>query len=390
MLDSLLTWLLLPLGAMLGWTMAKREPARDAAGEQQAALGGLLNRLADDDPDQAIATLTHAAEPSDSAVELHLALGNLFRKRGEVDRALRLHEALLARSTLEPQQRQQVRFELAQDYLKAGFLDRAEQLFEELAAEGVQVVQALEQILAIFEQGRDWKHAIDAARRLEGARGESKRAVIAQYFCELAEEAGSDGNVAEAIKLARRALDEHKECVRAWLLLGRVLQGAGDFSAAITAYRHAFDQDPRFLPEVIAPLGECYAQARDAGGYISFLAHARESGGNALAAVAEARVMRSEGMDATGHLTAALDAHPSRALLLEFLDAIEKKPEVAAAGLSQPAASLRTAVGKLLESSPRYRCAHCGFTARALFWQCPTCRQWASIAPIEDSLKTPA
>ncbi|HVT37323.1 MAG TPA: hypothetical protein VHE37_17185 [Nevskiaceae bacterium] len=315
-----------------------------------------------------------------------MTLAGLYRRRGEVDLALRLHEDLLARSDLSGVQREEARFELAQDFLKAGMLDRAEKLFEELAAEGVRVVAALEQIVAIFEQGRDWKHAIDAARRLEAAKGESRRSLVAQYQCELAEEAAREGRNDDALKLIKRALDDDRTCVRAWLALARLERGAGDMAGAIAAYRHAFDQDARFLPEVIGSLGECYAQAGDARGYVDFLAHAAESGAPALAAAAQARLMQQEGLDPTESLARALNAHPSRALLVDFLELLQRRPEAIAAGLAQPAASLAVAVRKLVDAAPKYRCGNCGFTARSLFWQCPTCRQWASIAPIEDKL----
>lgn len=391
MLEGVFTWLLLPLGAVFGWALARRAPAAGQQRLDSQQLGGLLTHLVNEDADAAIAALTQVETVDASTAELHLTLGSLFRKRGEVDRALRIHEALLAQPSLRPELQQQVRYELAQDYLKAGLMDRAEQLLQALASEGLHVVPALEQILGICEQGRDWTHAIETARRLEAAKGESRRERVAMYFCELAEEARRAADVQEALRLTRRALDEDSRCVRAHLLLGALLDQGGDAAAAIKSYRRAFDQDPVFLSEVLAPLARCYEKTADAAGYLQFLADAKELTQSSLPVLAEARLLREEGLDAMPHLAAGLETRPSRAVLVEFLEVMEQKPDVIAAGLHKPAASLRLALRKLMDTSPRYLCAQCGFNPRQqLFWQCPSCKSWNSIKPVEDILRPPA
>lgn len=391
MIDNLLAWLLLPLGVVLGWALSRRMPSLD---QQQsidgspATVGGLLTQIASDDPDHAIAALTQAAELDPATAELHLTLGNLFRKRGEVDRALRIHEALLARGNLKPELMHQARFELGQDYAKAGLMDRAETLFQELVAQGLSVIPSLEQLANIYEQSRDWKHAIETMQRLESARGESRRDIIAQYTCEMAEEARREGQVPQALKLARKALDLDKKCVRASLLLGALLEAEQDFPAAVVAYRRAFDQDARFLPEVLTPLQRCVAKTGKDEIFTTFLSDAKQMSSSMLPVVAEARMMQQEGLDAINHLSASLEQRPTRTVLMEFLDLLEKKPEVIAAGLHKPAASLRKAIMRAVETNPRYLCGHCGFSPRQLFWQCPSCKQWGSVMPVDDLLKT--
>lgn len=393
MLDSLFAWLLLPLGLALGWALGQRARVAAAPAATEASpldaeqLGGLLSRLASDDPDQAIAALTQVAELDHSTAELHLTLGNLFRKRGEVDRALRVHEALLARAGLKPELRAQIQFELAQDYMRAGVMDRAEQAFEQLAAEGRYATTALDQIRVIAEQAHDWRHAIASAKRLEAAKGESQRAVIAQYWCELAEEARAARDVPEAIKCARRALDEYPHCIRADLLLGALMSAQEDFVAATKFYLRAFERDARFLPDVIEPLDRCFEKTGDAQGYLQFLRDAKQISTSGLPYIAEARLLADEGMDPLEHLAQGLEARPSRAVLAEFLEVLEKQPNVIAAGLDKPAASLRTALRRLMEGTPRYQCGNCGFSPRQLFWQCPQCKQWGSTTPVDDVLR---
>ncbi len=389
MLDSLLTWLTLPLGLALGVAMGRRF-AGGAAGKAhpREPLGGLLTQLASDDPDQALAALMAATTLDPSTAELHLTLGRMFRKRGEVDRALRVHEALLTRGGLAPELAAHARYELAQDYMAAGVMDRAEQLFGELASQGLHTIESLEAIRSIHEQARDWQPAIAAARRLEAAKGESQRAAIAQYCCELADEARRAGRDEEAVGLARDALAEDSRCVRAHLLLGAMYEKQGDVAAAARAYLRAFEQDPRFLAEVIEPLQRCFAGNGDRDGYLLFLRDAKEISSSALPFVAEARLLAETGVDPLDHLTQGLEARPSRAVLAEFLEVFERQPNVIASGLDRPAASLRKALLRLMEQAPRYQCSNCGFSPRQMFWQCPGCKQWGTTAPADDILRS--
>jgi len=388
MFESFFSLVLLLLGAALGWVLARQKaPAEAGSSATPEQLGGLITQLAGDDPDRALATLTQAAEMDHSMAELHLTLGSLFRKRGEVDRALRVHETLLTRTTLKPELREQTRYELAQDYVKAGLIDRAEQLLADLSVQGPHVAQALKLLQGIHEQARDWQPAIEVARRLEAVRGESQRLVIAQYFCELADEAKGRGDAAGALKLAKRALDEHASCVRANLQLGVLHEAAGEVAAAIKAYRRVLDQDARYLPEVVEPLRRCYDQSGAHAEFTDFLRDAKEMAKtSSLPWLSEARLLREAGADAMPHLAEGLEQRPSRAVLAEFLLEMESRPEVIAAGLGNAAASLRSTLQRLIESSPGYQCGHCGFQPRQLFWQCPSCKQWATTAPAGDIL----
>jgi lipopolysaccharide biosynthesis regulator YciM len=385
MFDSLFIWLLLPLGLVVGWVLGRKQG--DASPISHEQLGGLLTHLVSDDPDQVIAAMTQAAELDPSTAELHLTLGNLFRKRGEMDRALRVHEALVAQTSLKPELRDQARFELAHDYLKSGLIDRAENEFHELATHGNFAAPALEQIRAIHEQAHDWQPAIDTARRIESVKGESRRGVIAHYYCELAEEARRAGKVDEALKLARRAQEEDANSVRADLLLGSLLEAQGDFKGAVKSLRRAVELHPRYLAEALEPLRRSFEKSSDPQGYLQFLKDAKEISSTSLPLLAEAKLLQAEGVDISDHLALGLETRPGRAVLAEFLEVMERRPDVVAAGLDKPAASLRAAIRRLMDTSPRFRCSQCGFEPRQIFWQCPQCKQWGSIEPIEDLFK---
>jgi lipopolysaccharide assembly protein B len=384
--DTVFTGLMLLAGVALGWVLARRQAPQTGQGRVSTEqLGGLINELAGDDPDRALAALTQAAEMDHAMADLHLTLGNLFRKRGEVDRALRVHEALLARPELRPDLREQVRFELAQDYLKAGVIDRAEQLLGELASAGRFVAPALKLLQGLHEQARDWRQAIHAARRLESARGESQRKVIAHYLCELGDEARAAGDLDGARRLGEQALGEDPACVRANLLLGALHEKQGNPAAAIKCYRRVLDQDPRFLADVIEPLRRsCQASGRRAE-FLEFLGDAKEmTQASSLPWVMETHLLREEGQDPMPHLAQSLEQRPSRAVLAQFLAEMENRPEVVAAGLGSAAGSLRKTVERLMAATPGYQCRQCGFQPRQLFWQCPACKQWATTAPVDD------
>lgn len=384
MLDSTLGWLLFPLGTALGWYLARRAPGTHAArGAQHGALSG-ISTLANDDPDQAVAALLAAEELSEEAVELHLTLGALFRRRGQVDRALRVHEALLARPALTPGQRNRAEFELAEDYLKAGVLDRAEQAYTALADRGHKLLACLEAVIGIHESSHDWPRAIEVSRRLEAASGVSRRAVIAQYHCELAEDARRARQPQQAGEHARRALGSDPTSARASLLAGRLAQERGDWSAATTAYARVAEQEPRLMPEVVRPLWEC---CRDWGRpeyFVHWMEDLPEERRSGVIDVVRAELLRETGMDPSGFLLDAFETRPSWSVL-EQVSALAAAPDSEL--LARVSGALRGAVQTLSGERHKYQCQSCGMRPAQLFWHCPSCKQWGTVFPMEDRLQ---
>ncbi|HWY24372.1 MAG TPA: tetratricopeptide repeat protein, partial [Nevskia sp.] len=238
MLDSF-AWLLLPLGMALGWAWARRRAEGAPRSREDAAQAGLED-LGEDD--QAIAALSHAADADPAAAELQLTLGALFRKRGEIDRAIRLHETLLARTDLPRKVADAARIELAQDYLKAGLLDRAESLLQDMEGSSPQLAAALELLLDLYEQARDWPQALEAGRRLQSVKGQSLGPRLAQYCCETADSAQRQNDLAAATRELQQALEYNPECVRASLAQAVLAEAAKDWKEAIKAYWRAMQQ----------------------------------------------------------------------------------------------------------------------------------------------------
>ncbi|MBL6749397.1 MAG: tetratricopeptide repeat protein [Nevskia sp.] len=380
MLQGLLAWLLLPLGLALGWALARaRRPA--PAGPAAAVPAQVAPAETDDGTALAIEALGRAAAAEPGAVELQLTLGAMFRRRGEVERAIRVHEALLGRPGLSAVSAGAVRVELAQDFLKAGLLDRAEALLEELEGPGPQAAPALELLLEIHEQTRDWVQAVQTARRLQAVKGSSAAPRIAHYWCEQAEAARAAGDTAAAARLLETALEEDRDCVRASMLQGALLEAAKDSRGAIKAYWRSMQQDGSFFAEVAPAMERCCREAADADTYAGFLAEAEASLKDSPApALAKARWLQLQGQPVRGHLGAALAHCPTREGVLLWVrgGAGEPAPESLQA--------FAQTLAKSLKARPRFVCKRCGLQPSVLFWQCPKCRTWGSVAPADERL----
>lgn len=385
MLESAwLVLLLLPLAAASGWYVRGRLrlPEENPPVVHPDYLRG-ISHLVNDDADKAIEVFMRLLEVDNETVETHLALGNLFRRQGEVDRALRVHQNLVARPNLQAVHRNQARYELAQDYLRAGVLDRAEDLFRELVDQGMYLDRALAGLVSIYEAERDWGQAIETTRRLESARGHTLRPVIAQYQCELAEEARTAKDPAAALAHLKTARGEYRECVRASLLRGAIEEAAGDHGAAIKCYRQVARQDIDFVTEVLAPLERCFLALDDAAGYRRFLDDVIARYDGAAPQVALARLLQRQGDIDAGIAALAnyLQATPNWIGFYHLLDITRSGSTT---GLSGPLDSLRESLRQIIHNQPLYHCGHCGFAGRYLHWQCPSCKQWNSMAPVRD------
>lgn len=378
MLEGLALWLLLPICIILGWALG-RNP-RTTLSESEA-LAGLT--LAQDNPDRAIAALTKALERDPAAAELNLTLGTLFRKRGEIDRALRLHENVLSQPELKPDTRALALYELGQDCVKAGLLDRAEEALKKAAQHPSFDALAYEQLLPIHEQLGEWHEALEAAERLESLKGQSRATERAHYFLELAEESRQQGDVVQAMRLARRALDTDGACVRANLFLGQLHESAQSWEESLHAYALVPQQNARFVIEVIPAVARVCTASNNLEALKDFLDHLESNYGLDSAVWLARAQLLGDGDVQADYLAEKLAQKPSWRGLIQFLSL----PMVQDAGvLSTPVQSFRDALVKLVQSRPNYLCAHCGFTPSLLFWRCPSCKQWGVVVPTEDSL----
>ncbi len=380
-----LLFLLLPVAAASGWLLARRHYRGHDGGTGKLNVDYLkgMNYLINEEPDKAVEVFMHLAEVDNDTVDTHLALGSLFRRRGEVDRAIRIHQNLIARPTLGREPKNRALFELGRDYMKAGVLDRAESLFSELREAGAYVPDALKFLLQIYEQEKDWQRAISAARQLEYASGTSMRVTIAHYYCELAQAAHAQGNSRLSQDRLRAAMSVDRNCVRASILQGRFRFARGDYRGALKSFHRILDQDPRFIGQVMSDVRQCFGRLGDFRGERQFLRDV-------------AQKVRLRGAGSLDKLR-LLGLRDPEALLAELERYVEEKPDVD--GLYEllnllleknddtPRRALplvRDALGKVLARADHYRCSNCGFAGKALHWQCPSCKSWNTIVPTTE------
>ncbi|HET9034046.1 MAG TPA: lipopolysaccharide assembly protein LapB [Dokdonella sp.] len=381
-----LLFLLLPIAAFSGWYVARRGSERTSGARVSELSSNYfrgLNYLLNEEQDKAIEVFLKLAEYNRDTVETHLALGNLFRRRGEVDRAIRVHQNLIARPTLSDEEKTVALLELGEDYMRAGLLDRAETLFTDLVAMNALAPSALTHLVSIYQHERDWAKAIDHATKLEAATGESQGAIIAQFHCERAELARSRGAADEARACLDEALEAEEDCIRASMILGHIEAAEGNYEAAIAAYEHVAEREVDYVPEILSLLLDCYAKAQTMQRAEEFLLQIIDRHQGVSPVLALARLYaRTKGEEvAIEFLTRQLRQRPSVRALMALIDA---NLHFAKDDARESLLIQRDLTRKLLEGQAMYRCSHCGFGAKAHHWQCPSCKNWSTVRPIHS------
>ena len=375
-----LVWLLLPVAAASGWWAAQRSARvrKRPSHEHNPVYFRGLNHLLNEEPDKAIDVFVEMLEVDSDTVETHLALGSLFRRRGEVDRAIRIHQNLIARPALTSEQRGQALLELGQDYLRAGLYDRAENLFNELRQARQHVPQALRNLLLIYQQERDWPSCLKTASELERQAGEDRSVEKAHYYCELAEQAGQAGQQKQAVGYLRKALSEDRRCVRANHLLARFASQRGDTAEALRQLRATIEQNPDYLPEVVDEIVEAYrglGQRDQLRAFLEEMAGRYPNHGAELHLVDLMREQQGES-EAIDYLSAYIARTPS---LLGLMRLLELQCNRSGGRNDSLLEQVRAQLRQLIHDRAAYQCTRCGFEAKMLHWQCPSCHAWGTL-----------
>ena len=376
-------FLLLPLAALSGWVIGRRGGERHSD-SQVSKLSTTyfrgLNYLLNEQPDKAIELFLHIAELDKETFETQVALGHLFRRRGEVDRAIRLHQALVERRDLSDPQKVQALLALGEDYMRSGLLDRAETVFSDLAKIDQRAPQALKHLIGIYQAERDWAKAIENATRFEAATGEPMGKLIAQFECELAERQRASGDTQAARASIARAYAADSTSVRAGMLEGRIEVDAGNDAAAIRAFERAARHDSDYLPEILPQLLPCYERVGDSPGARAFLSEMSEHYRGISPVLALTQLVEiEEGVGAArAYLAQQLKDRPSVRGEAALIDLTLAEQADSTATLQD----LKHITDQLLVRNPSYRCSRCGFGARSHHWQCPSCKEWGTIKPL--------
>jgi len=377
-----LWWLLgIPVFFAMGW-IAARVDIRQLVSESRSLPRGYfkgLNFLLNEQPDKAIDAFIEIVTLDPETADMHFALGNLFRRRGETERAIRVHQNLLARPDLPLEQLQHAEYELGMDYLKAGLLDRAEETFNRLVATqyGVQAQRAL---LEIFQREKEWTRAIEAALGLQESGAGSRQKEIAQFYCELAQDALVHLHPEDAVPLLEKSLLANRTNVRATLLIGDAQLAQGDVEGALLTWRRVEQQSVPHVALVAQRLMDGYRKVdRPQEGVNLLKSYLEQASSIDLIEVVFKAVIDLDGVDAAKQLVSAELRRTPTLLGLDKL--LEARLMDAPAAVWPELSMVKNLVHGYTQKLARYQCSHCGFKARQFYWQCPGCSRWETYPP---------
>ena len=386
-MDSWLHYLVIVAGIGIGWWLGRRERAKPGEVIAPNYYQG-LNYLLNEQPDRAVSAFIENLEVNDETLETHLALGDLLRRRGELEKAVIVHRNILSGTPLARDAMHRVQLELARDYLLAGLLDRAEEVCVKLGRQGGDHsdevrVESLGINLEIYEREKEWQQAIEVAKLLvAGKGGERYEKAISHYYCELAEERLEKGDMKAAQEAVREAIGHDVTNPRTSLLRGRIDVRQGDFANAINALTRIRDQDPVYVPGSLEVLEEAYDRGnRPREELRDYLRSCLDVTPSISIVLMLASSIRDElGDEEVARFIANhLKKNPTIRGLTRLIDLhIDNTSGIARENLS----ILRSFAEALVADKPVYRCHACGFEGKRMRWHCPQCKDWATIKPI--------
>lgn len=382
-ISDLSGWLtvVLPLALLALWFVYKYKVSRSTGlpGFSSDYFKG-LNYLLNDEQGKALDIFVRLVENNWEIVDTHFALGRIFRKNGEIDKAIKIHQGLIARPSLPDYYRSRVLLELGYDYLGAGWFDRAEGLFREVLVHEKKSLEARHNLILIYQQEKDWHKAIDIATDLYNDAPQKVGPMISQFYCELAELAKSKGDIAQVEHNAKQALRFDSGSVRASILLAEEAVNRKDYKTAITHYQEIEKQDAEFMPVVLSSLVDCYDQLDASAELLKYLDMLESHHTTLLLMKLHANVLERYHGEAASvdYLSRVLKKQPSLQVLEQLAEYKSRdKNNCEADFLSD----MRKALQTMRQDSMEYVCQHCGFGANTLYWQCPSCHSWAQIKP---------
>ncbi len=370
--------LLIPLFFGLGWAAARvdmRQVVHESRALPRSYFQG-LNFLLNEQPDKAIDSFLEVAKVDSQTVELHFALGNLFRRRGETERAIRMHQNLIDRPDLEDGVRLHALAELGQDFLKSGLLDRAEEIFNKLVGTAFED-EAKRNLLEIYQVEKEWQKAIELARELPDVASQQE---VAEFYCELAAGEIMRSRPDSARGYLEAAMQQNRKCVRASLLQGDLLLQECNLSGAIDAWQRIEQQDPAYLALVAQRLLETYRKmSRRDEGTALLRGYLERYPSLDLLDVVYQQILEGEGNEAAYRLVRDELARNPTLLGLEKL--MSARLPLAAPEIRPDVELAKTIIQGYTKRLSRYRCDNCGFKARQFYWRCPACGGWESYPP---------
>lgn len=337
-----------------------------------------LNYLLNDEQGKALDIFVKLVESNWDTIDTHFTLGKIYRKNGEMDKAIKIHQGLIARPSLPERYRCKILLELGYDYLGAGWFDRAEGLFKEVLIQDEKSKEARHNLILIYQQEKDWFKAIEIAVDLFSENPAVVGPMIAHYYCELADVSKTKGDISQLENHANKALRYDSSCVRATILLADQIKATGDDKKAINSYEAIEKQDPESIILVIDSLIECYTNLSAQDKLHEYLIGLQERHENLFLQNWIAQVLEnSQGKQAAiEYLSDKIKHQPSLGGIQKLIAYKEKEVDA-----DDVFSDLTTAIAVMQKESVEYRCQKCGFSTNTHYWLCPSCNHWGSVKP---------
>ncbi|MFI4954964.1 MAG: lipopolysaccharide assembly protein LapB [Gammaproteobacteria bacterium] len=378
-----LSLLLLPVAAFSGWFAARRHQTklrrRSNSRLPTSYLARLNQLLLEHKADKAVDAFLRLSDIDKDTIETHFALASLFRRQGEVDRAIRIHQYLIEHSNLSNEQRHYSLFQLAYDYLHAGLLDRAESLFLELVNQRGYREKSLRKLMEIYEQQRDWEQAIKIAEGLADESHQSMAMQIAHYYCELGEKARDEEDLVRMQDEVQQALRINPISVRANILSAELAIEQRRYKSALRAYQRMVGEHSHFIPAILDSITSCYQHLGSEPEYFDLIMTCLQQVGSTAAVVSVLDKLPILQTDAVTQpsIMRQLQMSPSiwglQALIRFYMQDNKESKDLPV---------LYEIVQRIVTEHPLYCCANCGFTSKVSLWWCPGCKSWETIKPL--------
>lgn len=373
--------LLVPVVIFILWLLFRSKQSHK---RQQSTLSTEyfkgLNYLLNDEQGKALDVFVKLVESNWDTIDTHLTLGKIYRKNGEMDKAIKIHQGLIARPSLPETYRNTILLELGYDYLDAGWFDRAEGLFKEVLLLDSKSKEAHRNLILIYQQEKDWSKAIDIASDMYTDDKAVFGPMIAHYYCELADQSRAKGDITQLEQLANKALKYDVDCVRASIILADLLKESGDDKGAIKIYQGIEKQDPESMTLVVDSLMKCYENLSAQNKLYDYLVglqqrHTQLFLQNVIATVIE----QTQGkQSATDYLSDTVKQQPSLPGIKKLVTYKEKQPDA-----DSVYADLSSALSKIEAESVDYQCQKCGYRSNTHYWLCPGCNRWGRVKPTQ-------
>lgn len=343
-----------------------------------------LNYLLNEEPDKAVDIFVELVNANDDTIETHLSLGALFRRRGEVDRAIRIHHNLMQREQLSKVYRSRALLELSRDYARAGVLDRAEKLLTQLVEMKVHLPEALQELLLVYQQEKNWSQAVIVAGKLQHLNNdESMSEAIAQYYCEMAEQAGEQGKNTQATRYLHQADKMDPNCVRSSILQGHLALEHRQYKKAISYFQRVGHQDDNFLVEVLPHMVRCYQRLGDDSGLLAYLKSTFNRHPNLSVLVQLILYFeRKHGNRVALDFVIEQVKHHRSIVIVHHL--VRLHCQITSGAVKDQLEILYDLTSSLLADRALYCCDCCGFSGKMHYWLCPGCQTWNSFKPHKD------